>query len=869
MKTCLHCNVENSELAKFCKGCSRKFPFPCPNCSNICEADYKMCPHCGCQLETTADSGTVTPPGLPNTRELSANTKLRGGRFVINKYIAGGGQARVYKGTDNGRFGLAVAIKELLHTGSTEPSELSAKILQFRKEAQMLFRLTNPKPHLNIPEMIDSFTENGREYLVMDFIEGETLQAVLDFYDGKLAGDLNPRVAQIIMRSSNGFLDEKQVMEWAEQLCDVLDYLHSQEPPILFRDMKPSNIIITDNNIIKLIDFGIVRQFTANKRGDDTQPLGTPCYCPLEQYGGHGQTTPASDIYALGATLYHLLTRQLPPEAPERVYNDTLSCPQSIQVSPNFQHAIFKAMEVMPDQRPQSANEMKTLLEGSIFDTGFLVRNPEKFVQYCCDDWERAKQHFYDGDFEQWFRSEGKLEIADKAAAIRQAEGKVVISDDFRDNSNSWNIGQMKHGNYTIDNGRLSMSYLARKGGFQCTCGVTPPPDFHLSVNAKMIEINKYGTWGITFHEETYESFYGFIIDSEGNVTVGKWVNNMCTLIHPWTKWSHIKTGSKSNRLEVICKDSTISLFANGALMVELSDDTYTGGKVGFWVEHQGTHVNFSSLEVIQIVDRDRELNEFLKAVNPGWKPPFQFRSGDSARSPEEIAETCIRLLKQGANEIPQHLKSRDFDSWYDGTYHLYNSDFENWLEQNGYHDYAKSASAQRRDGRKKILGLNAFLNKIYPQHKNRLGETFVKHGATPIITQAKQDFVQWLQGLKVKNDTWKVEVDAVVNSETVDIRSKETLLNRWKIDLFVPILDKATKNKALKLAQQTDVCIIAGVASHKDMEEFQGKKKLEVHCLYDHTATFNSPYMISRNNSFAKYMDKVKKDPFRPYESS
>ena len=150
----------------------------------------------------------------------------------------------------------------------------------------MLWGLSHP----NLPAFTNFFAENQSYFLVMEYINGQTLEDLLE-------------------RQAAPF-PERRVLRWAEQLCDVLEYLHSQHPPIIFRDMKPGNIMLIHQGHIKLIDFGIARFFRPTTNGPDTQLLGTPGYAPPEQYGT-AQTDERSDIYSLGMTLFHLLTDSL------------------------------------------------------------------------------------------------------------------------------------------------------------------------------------------------------------------------------------------------------------------------------------------------------------------------------------------------------------------------------------------------------------------------------------------------------------------------------------------------------------------------------------------------------------------------------
>ena len=202
-------------------------------------------------------------------------------RYSIVSQIGTGGFGAVYKAKDTLFSHRLVAIKEMNQDGLS-PQELAEATAAFEHEALLLTELTHP----NLPRIHDHFSEHGRSYVVMDFIAGDTVEDYL----GK----------------SSQRLPVEMVLEIGLQLCTVLDYLHTHQPPIIFRDLKPANIMRTADNHVYLIDFGIARHFKPGK-AKDTIPLGSKGYAAPEQYG-KAQTTPQSDIYGLGATLHELLT---------------------------------------------------------------------------------------------------------------------------------------------------------------------------------------------------------------------------------------------------------------------------------------------------------------------------------------------------------------------------------------------------------------------------------------------------------------------------------------------------------------------------------------------------------------------------------
>lgn len=208
-----------------------------------------------------------------------------------------------------------------------------------------------------MPKVSDFFSENERDFLVMDFVPGHDLSQAID---------------QAIRRAE--FIPEIQVLDWAQQLTDALHYLHTQIPPVLHRDIKPSNIKLTPEGLIKLVDFGLVKVMSLDENRTITvvQGRGTALYTPLEQYGGDmGDTDARSDLYALGATLYHLMTNTPPPEAKQRFLTPrALRDPRDVNplISDRTARAILWAMSMHPDDRPPDVSTFADAL----FGEGFL-----------------------------------------------------------------------------------------------------------------------------------------------------------------------------------------------------------------------------------------------------------------------------------------------------------------------------------------------------------------------------------------------------------------------------------------------------------------------------------------------------------------
>ena len=279
----------------------------CPNCHKPNLRRAKFCQHCAHDMVLNND----------------------GPRYYITRVIKSGGQGSVFETIDDD--GKVYAVKEMIDN-FTNPKDRTEAIDRFEAEAKMLRRLSHPR----IPKVYADFKDEGRQYLAMDFVRGEDLEEIIHKHPGGLP--------------------EQQVLEWADEICDVLDYLHNHKPePIIFRDMKPSNVMIEADGKVKLIDFGIAKVFQRAERG--TQ-IGTPGYAPPEQY--QGLATVESDIYALAATLHHMLTGRDPRDEPPFSFPPVYGLKPTI--SKRTSDALQKALQMNPDDRFQSIAEFRDAL---------------------------------------------------------------------------------------------------------------------------------------------------------------------------------------------------------------------------------------------------------------------------------------------------------------------------------------------------------------------------------------------------------------------------------------------------------------------------------------------------------------------------
>lgn len=270
---CPHCGKQHPPTARFCVTTGKAILAGVAQVSVTPNSPFGQANQYPYTSQTAISSG--------NTGLLPSNTFLQG-RYVIQHKIGHGGMAAVYRAVDT-RTNATLAIKEMSDSvASATPQEHADALQAFHQEAYLLATLQ----HSNLPRVSDSFEANNKHYLVMEYIEGDTLERMLE-------------------RRGYAF-SEGEVVPLAVQLCEVLSYLHDRQPPIIFRDLKPSNIMLTPNGRVKLIDFGIARYFKTGK-STDTQALGTLGYAAPEVLRRE-QSEPRSDIYSLCVTLLELLT---------------------------------------------------------------------------------------------------------------------------------------------------------------------------------------------------------------------------------------------------------------------------------------------------------------------------------------------------------------------------------------------------------------------------------------------------------------------------------------------------------------------------------------------------------------------------------
>jgi eukaryotic-like serine/threonine-protein kinase len=304
-------------------------------------------------------------------------------RYSIQSVVGVGGMGAVYSARDLHFPNVVkrVAVKEMINL-ARDPVIHDTIVRNFEREANILATLNHP----SIPRIYDYFSQDDRSYLIIEFIEGKDLEEILT--------------------ASDEFLQEVQVVNWAIELCDVISYLHNNKPePIIFRDIKPSNIMVDIHGHILLVDFGIAKTFRTGQKGT---MIGTEGYSPPEQY--KGEATQQADIYALGATLHHLLTKRDPRLEPPFSFDERKIHTINPAISTELEAVIYTALSYDPEKRFETAADMKNALIASAKKTGILNKLPAAIKplsrettditaawKFECEDEIRGTPAYYNG----------------------------------------------------------------------------------------------------------------------------------------------------------------------------------------------------------------------------------------------------------------------------------------------------------------------------------------------------------------------------------------------------------------------------------------------------------------------------------------
>ncbi len=305
----------------------------CDHCGALVSSQAKFCGSCGHSLATVGAGQPVSPSPAPHATGLLPSSSILAQRYLIVRRVGKGGMGAVYEALDNRFSNRRVAIKEMSKSGLA-PSEVAEATKAFQDEANLLANLKNPA----LPVIYDWFSEGSDYYLVMEYIDGQTLEA-------------------LCASSPNKTLPLDVFFIIGDQLCEVLNYLHTQNPPIIFRDLKPANVMISQNKKVYLIDFGIARFFKSGQ-SRDTVALGTVGYAPPEQHG-KAQTTVRSDIYSLGATFHFMLTGKDPSDTP---FNFQPVSTFRSDVPSSLDELVKQMVQIEVGKRPESAAAVRQQL---------------------------------------------------------------------------------------------------------------------------------------------------------------------------------------------------------------------------------------------------------------------------------------------------------------------------------------------------------------------------------------------------------------------------------------------------------------------------------------------------------------------------
>src|SRR5438876_1440262 len=321
----------------------------CPYCKYENRDGVRYCSNCGRALSPVTTTHTSTGG---TSRSLAIGTPLQGGRYVITKILGEGGMGTAVLATDKRTDNKLVVIKELV-SNNTDPAKFQEDVRNFKREVATLAHLDHPL----ISYVTDSFEEDSRYFMVQKYIEGENLEERMD------------RVNQP--------MKERDVLGYTSELLDILEYLEQQTPPIVHRDIKPANIIIgSKDKRAHLVDFGIARADEAkNIKRKQTSALGTPGYAPPEQYQGNAD--PRSDLYALAATMHHLLTNRDPRNYPPFAYPSARSL--NPKLSLETERVLNRALMIDINKRYQNAAAMKHDID-EILAQRFGVDNTSTFT---------------------------------------------------------------------------------------------------------------------------------------------------------------------------------------------------------------------------------------------------------------------------------------------------------------------------------------------------------------------------------------------------------------------------------------------------------------------------------------------------------
>ncbi len=319
----------------------------CPYCKAPNREGVHYCGSCG-KLIGSAPATT----SMITSRALAPGSRLQGGRYAIRRVLGQGGMGAALLAIDNRLDGKLVVIKELI-SDQVDPARFDDDVRNFKREVSTLAHIDHPL----VPNVTDHFQEGTRYFMVQEYVEGENLEERLE--------------------RTHQPMDERDALICAAEMLDILEYLSMQTPPIVHRDIKPANIIIgARDRRAHLVDFGIARaEIARNIKRKQTTALGTPGYVPPEQYQGNAD--PRSDLYALGATLHHVLTGRDPRNYPPFSYPPVRAL--NPNVSPETEQVLARVLQNDSDQRYQSAATMKQDVEDILYQRYGMIGSVDSY----------------------------------------------------------------------------------------------------------------------------------------------------------------------------------------------------------------------------------------------------------------------------------------------------------------------------------------------------------------------------------------------------------------------------------------------------------------------------------------------------------
>ncbi len=525
-----------------------------------------------------------------HTVVLSPGTLLNR-RYRIIGQAGGGGMGIVYKAADTRFGGRVVAVKEMRHTDGDgtplSPQHIAEARSRFSEEAMLLARLQYP----SLPSIFDHFEENNRSYLVMEFIEGGTLDSRL-------------------RRASGAALPLDEALRIVGQICAALEYLHTRQPPIIFRDLKPSNIMLTPQGDVYLIDFGIARLFKPGQ-SQDTRMAFTPGYAAPEQLLGIAQTDPRADIFSLGVVLYEMLSGVSPAQAP---YTFAPVSARRRDIPAALGQLVARMVEIDPSKRPSSIARVRqdlASISGAAGPSRPLAPAPPHYAPPPVPSPAYARPQYPQPGYGQprpprksqtpmiagivggivllclvacgvlAYSSFSIPLVAISASATETALAQgaspnetVIYQDSMTDSPAGWSNDS--HCAAKADGYHIT-------GGYVCNApDSASAPNVDVTVTVKGVKTSSNTAYGIIFRHKSSGNFYSFEVTPDGQWGFYKFVNGNATAISDYQSSAAIQTGSEAtNEMRVLAVGSHFVFYVNSQEVSSADDSTFTAGGVG------------------------------------------------------------------------------------------------------------------------------------------------------------------------------------------------------------------------------------------------------------------------------------------------